>query len=62
MSWWHLINKHKIVYESYIRGRLMTTWARDLSAGLKALSSQLLQTINPFIARPLIGSPNCAYY
>ena len=34
----------------------------DHLAGPKDSRSQLLQITNPLIARPLSGSPNCAWY
>ena len=34
----------------------------DRLEGPKGSISQLLQTTNPLIARPLSGSPNCAWY
>ena len=34
----------------------------DRLAGPTALDLSLLQTTNPLIARPFLGSPNCAWY
>ncbi len=45
----------------FFKGKVDNNVGPDRLAASKALTSQLLQVINPLIARPLSGRPNLAW-
>ncbi len=51
------INQHVIIPQGTVDNNL----GLDRLSGTKALS-QLVQTTNPLISRPLSGSPKCIWY
>ncbi len=54
----HILHIIKLIPQ----GKVDDNLGPDRLAGPKGSRSQLLQTTNPLIARPLSGSPNCAWY